>query len=333
MHYFWIFFKSQIPEGVCQFFFLNSYLPLVDHHWSQQMMHFASRLAIISIALSITYAVSLDFTSFHGDLSSGEEGPLDAGLGATTTVTDGSQVLAEQSPPYIPPPIPSVGSDHLGDLFKDTIKQANPNSQQPSFTPQDPEMALVLPSPTGPSTSPMNPQPVTSIPLSSYPSPDFDVDPSLSWSSYKDDQSLGTAESIKSADWTTKHSCHPQVAPNSRFRARGESCTAPQQIIIPEQESVPPKPEKNVPERERVPPKQDSVPPRQESVPPKQNHRRKKICPQDIIALCCEEKGDFFFVWFPKKCKRCEWEGGVGSQKETGPSGDYFSKLLTLYRF
>lgn len=287
--------------------FLNSYLPLVDHHWPQQMMHLASHLAIISIALSITYAVSLDFTSFHGDLSSGEEGPVDAVLGATTTVTDGSQVLAEQSLPNIPPPIPSVGSDHLDDLSKDTIKQANPNSQQPSFTPQGLEMALVLPSPTGPSTSPMNPQPVTSIPLSSYSSTDFDVDPSLSWSSYKDGQSSGAAESIKSADWTTKHSCHPQVAPNSRFRARGESCTAPQQIIVPEQESGPPKQEQNVPEeRERVPAKQDSVPPRQESVPPKQDHRRRKICPQDIITLCCEEKGDFFFVWFPKKCKKCE---------------------------
>lgn len=255
------------------------------------MMHFASHLALISITLSITYAVTLGFTSFHSGLSSGEEGPVDAVLGATTTVTDGSQVLAEQSPPYIPPPIPSAGSDHLGDLSKDAIKQASPNSEQPSFTPQDPEMALVLP----------NPQPVTSIPLSSYPSPDFDVDPSLSWSSYKDDQSSGGAESIKSADWTTQHSCHPQAAPNSRFRARGESCTAPQQISVPEQESVPK--QENDPERESVPPKQDSV-------PPKQDDRRKKICPQDIITLCCEEKGDFFFVWFPKKCKKCEWKGG-----------------------
>lgn len=283
----------------------HPYLPLVDHHWSQQMMHFASHLAIISIALSITYAVSLGFTSFHRDLSSGEEGPVDAVLGATTAVTDGSQVLPEQSPPYTPPPIPSVGSDHLSDLSKDTIKQASPNIQQASFTPQDPEMALVLPNPTGPSASPMNPQPATSIPISSYPSPDFDVNPSLSWSSYKDDQSLGTA------DWTTKDSCHLQVVapnPNSRLRARGESCTAPQQIIVPEQESVPPKQEQDVPERgeERFSPKQDSVPPRQESVPPKQDHRRKKICPQDIIALCCEEKGDFFSLWFPKKCKKCE---------------------------
>lgn len=286
------------------------------------MMHFASHLALISITLSITYAVSLDFTSFHGDLSSGEEEPVDAVLGATTTVTDGSQLLAELSPPYIPPPIPSVGSDHLGDLSKDAIKQANPNSQQPSFTPQDPEMALVLPSPTGPSTVPMNPLPVTSIPLSSYPSPDFDVDPSLSWSSYKDDQSSGSAESIKSADWTIQHSCHPQAAPNSKFRARGESCTAPQQISVPEQESVPK--QENVPARE-------SVPPKQESAPPKQDDRRKKICPQDIITLCCEEKGDFFFVWFPKKCKKCEWKGGWGQRERLGRFGD-FSKLLTLYR-
>lgn len=266
------------------------------------MMYFASHLALISITLSITYAVSLDFTSFHGDLSSGEEGPVDAVVGATTTATDGSQVLAEQPPPYIPPPIPSVGSDHLGDLSKDAInKQANPNSQQSSFTPQDPEMALVLGSPTGPSTSPMNPQPISSIPLSSYPSSDFDVDPSLSWSSYKDGQSSGSAESIKSADWITQHSCRPQAAPNSKFRARGESCTAPQQ-------------KEDAPEREGVPPKQDD--------------RRRKICPQDIITLCCEEKGDFFFVWFPKKCKKCELklEGEVGgSEREAlGTFGDFF---------
>lgn len=260
------------------------------------MMYFASHLALISITLSITYAVSLDFTSFHGDLSSGEEGPVDAVVGATTTATDGSQVLAEQPPPYIPPPIPSVGSDHLGDLSKDAInKQANPNSQQSSFTPQDREMALDLPSPTGPSTSPMNPQPISSIPLSSYPSSDFDVDPSLSWSSYKDGQSSGSAESIKSADWITQHSCRPQAAPpNSKFRARGESCTAPQQ-------------------------KEDA--PERGSVPPKQDDRRKKICSQDIITLCCEEKGDFFFVWFPKKCKKCELkpEGEVGGVRERGP--------------
>lgn len=267
-------------------------------------MHFASHLALVSITLSVTYAVSLDYTSFHGDLSSAEEGPVDAVVGATTmTATDGSQVLAEQPPSYIPPPIPSVGSDHLGDQSKDTInKQANPNSQQSSFTPEDLELALVLPSPTGPSTSPMNPQPVSSIPLSSYPSSDFNVDPSLSWSSYKDDQSSGSAESIKPADWITQHSCQPQAAPpNSKFRARGESCTAPQQIGVPEQESIPPKQE-DAPERE-------SVPPKQESVPPKLDDRRRKICPQDIITLCCEEKGDFFFVWFPKKCKKCEWKG------------------------
>lgn len=253
------------------------------------MMHFASHLALISITLSTTCAVSLDFTSFHSDLSSGE-GPVDAVLSATTTAMDGSEVLAEQSPPYILPPIPSVGSDHLDDLSKDTIKQANPNSQQSSFTSQDSEVALVLPGPSSPSTSPMNPQPVTSILLSSNPSPNFDVDPSLSWSSYKDDQSPGNAETLKSADWATQHSCHSQAAPIRKFRARGESCTIPPQISVPKQESVP---------------EQESIP-KQESVPPKHDDRRKKICPQDIITLCCEEKGDFFFVWFPKKCKKCE---------------------------
>lgn len=263
------------------------------------MMHFASHLALISITLSITYAVSLDFASFQGGLFSAEEGPVDAVLGATTTVTDGSQVLAEQSPPYIPPPIPSFESDHIGDLSKDPIKQADPNSQQPSFTPQDRELALILPSPTGTSASPMNPQPDISTPPSSYPSPGFDVGPPLSWSSYKDDQSSGSAESIKSGDWTTQQSCYSRVAPNSKFRARGESCAAPQKLSVPEQEESVPKQENDVPE-------QESVPPKQESVPPRQDDRRKKICPQDIITLCCEERGDFFFVWFPKKCKKCK---------------------------
>lgn len=297
-------FKSQIPEVVCPFLFSYSYLPLVDHQGSQQMMHFASHLALISITISITYAVSLGFTSFQGDLLSGEEGPVDAVLGATTTVTDGSQVLAEQSAPYIPPPIPSFGSDLLGDLPKDTIIQADPNSHQTSFTPQDPEIALILPSPTGTSASPINPQPDTSTPLSSYSSPGFDVGPPLSWSSYKDEKSsgsAGSAERIKSGDWTTQQSCHPQVAPISKFRARGESCAAPpQQLSVPEQEE-------NVPKQENdVSPERESEPPKQESVPPRQDGRRKKICPQDIITLCCEERGDFFFVWFPKKCKKCE---------------------------
>ena len=38
----------------------------------------------------------------------------------------------------------------------------------------------------------------------------------------------------------------------------------------------------------------------------KQEDRRKKICPHDIITLFCEEEGDFFFAWFPKKCKKCK---------------------------
>lgn len=287
------------------------------------MMHFAFHLAIISITLSITHVVSLDSTSFQGDLFSGEEGPVDAVLGATTTVTDGSQVLAEKSPPYIPPPIASFGSDHLGDLSKDTIKQADPNSQEPSFTPQDLELALIIPSPTGTSASPINPQPDTSTTLSSYPSPGFDVGPPLSWSSSKDDQSSGSAESIKPGDWSTQQGCHPQVAPNSRFRARrGESCAAPpQQLSVPGQEESVPKQENDAPEPER-----ESIPPKQESVPPRQDARRKKICPKDIITLCCEERGDFFFVWFPKKCKKCEWgrEKMLGGFREEERLGNFF---------
>lgn len=259
------------------------------------MMHFASHLALISISYFIIYAASLDLNSFHSDLSSGE-GPVDAVTGAITTVIDGSQVLAEQPPPYIPPQIPSVGSDPLADLSKETIKQANLNLQISSFDLQDPEMALIPPGPTGPLISSMNPQPESSTISSSNPSPsNVDVDPLLSWSAYKGDQSSGSAETTKSDDLTTQHGCQPQAAPKSKFRARQESCSAPKQENFPEQENVPK--QENVPEQENVP---------QQEIVPKQEDRRKKICPHDIITLCCEEKGDFFFAWFPKKCKKCE---------------------------
>lgn len=252
-------------------------------------MHFASHLALISISYFIIYAASLDFNSFHTDLSSGE-GPVDAVAGAMTTVIDGSQVLAEQPPPYILPPIPSVGSDPLADLSKETIKQANPNIQLSSFDLQDPEMALIPPGPTGPPISSMSPQLESSTLSSSNPSPsNVDVDPLLSWSAYKDDQSSGSAESSESDDLTTQRGCQPQAAPNSKFRARQESCSAPNQESVPEQENVP---------------KQESAP--KPEIVPTQEDRRKKICPHDIITLCCEEKGDFFFLWFPKKCKKCE---------------------------
>lgn len=253
------------------------------------MMHFAYQLALIPITPSIIYAASLDFTSFRSDLSLGE-GPVDAVPGAMTTVIDGSQMLAEQPPPYIPPPISSVGSDHLGDLSKETIKQANPNIQQSSFNPQDPEMGLIPPGPISPLISPMNPQPESSIPSSSNSSPPkVDLDPLLSWSENKDDQISGSARTSESDDFATQHGCQPQAAPNRKFRARQESCSAHEQETVPGQENVPR--QENVPNQEIV---------------PKLDDRRKKICPHDIETLCCEEKGDFFFAWFPKKCKKCE---------------------------
>lgn len=265
-------------------------------------MHFASRLALISIISSVIFAAVLDFASFHSDLLSGEgpgEGPVDAVPGAMMTVIDGSQVLAEQPPAYIPPPIPSVGSDHLGDLSKETIKQANPNIQGSSFDPQDPEMALDPPGPTGPLISFINPQPESSIPSSSkFSPPDVNLDPLLSWSAYKDDQSSGSAETSKSDDLATQHGCQPQAAPNSKFRARQESCSAPKQESVLGQET-----QESVPGQENVP-KQESVP--EQEIVPKQNVGRGRICPLDIHTLCCEEKGDFLIVLFPKKCKKCE---------------------------
>lgn len=247
------------------------------------MMHFASHLALISVSYFIIYAAILDFNSFHSNLSSGE-GPVDAVTGAITTVTDGSQVLAEQPPAYIPPPIPSVGSDPQVDLSKETIKQANSNFQLSSFDLQDLEMTLIPPDPTSPLISSMNPQPESSTISSSNPSPsNVGVDPWSSWPAYKDDQSLGSAKTTTSDDWTTQHGCQPHVASKSNFRARQESCKAPKQEDDLEQENVP---------------KQEIV--------PYQEDRRKKICPYDIITLCCEEKGDLFFLWFPKKCKKCE---------------------------
>lgn len=247
------------------------------------MMHFVSQLAFIPTTFSIIHAASLDFTSFNGDLSS-REASVDAVPDVMTRVIDGSLVLAEQPPPYIPPPIRTVGSDHLGDLSKDMIKQANPNSRQSSLNPQDPEMALIIPGSSVPLISSMIPQPESSIRLSSNPFPaNVDVDASLSWSAYKDDQSSGSAETSKSVDLATQVGCGTQAAPNNKFRTRQESCPVPKKESVPEQQSVP--------EQEGVPRRSD---------------RRKRVCPPEAKTFCCEEQGDFWTLWFPKKCKRCE---------------------------
>lgn len=44
--------------------------------------------------------------------------------------------------------------------------------------------------------------------------------------------------------------------------------------------------------------------------------KRGRICDDGIHQLCCEEEGDQFIVWFPRKCKKCENTPALSDQRE-----------------
>ncbi len=247
-------------------------------------------LAVIVI-LSAVYATSLpdDLTNTYSDFRVGWR-PVEIDAIANA---DGSQAFDQQPASYAPSSSSSQFDSNL--LLKDTVNPpAGPNNQLTPKNPAKSDIALGSQPPpdqnNNPAASmaqqasqnPSNPNdPSKSISSSpALPSPDSTVDPSLLWDTYQNGLS-DQSEKANSIDLVTLEPI--------------DSTECPATPLAP-------------PSKFRARGDGASCAVR----------TRKTICPQDIYTLCCEEPGDFFILWWPKRCQKCEppsfWKHSAGQK-------------------